>query len=115
MKCDRGDIVLAWFPHSDLVTLKRRPALVIQADNLNTGISQTVLALITTNLTRLGHHSRVFVPRVWPTGIPSGLAADSVIVTDNTATVLEKAIASVIGKLPDMTSVDAALRHTLAL
>jgi hypothetical protein len=35
--------------------------------------------------------------------------------TDNLATVLEKAIDSVIGAIPDMADVDAALRHTLAL
>ncbi len=32
----RGDIVLVLFPHSDLVTFKRRPALVVQADDPNT-------------------------------------------------------------------------------
>jgi hypothetical protein len=35
--------------------------------------------------------------------------------TDNLVTVLEKAITQVIGHLPDMTAVDAALRHTLGL
>jgi len=115
MICKRGDLVLAWFPHSDRVTLKRRPALVVQADNLNTGVAQVVLVLITTNLARLGHPSRVFVPRLWPTGVGSGLVADSVIMTDNIATVIEKAVDRVIGALPDMSAVDAALRHTLAL
>ena len=40
---------------------------------------------------------------------------DSVIMTDNLATVLLKAIHSVIGTIPDMTDVNAALRHTLGL
>jgi len=35
--------------------------------------------------------------------------------TDNLATVLEKTIHSVIGTIPDMKDVDAALRHTLGL
>ena len=30
----RGDVILVWFPNSDLKTFKRRPALVIQADEL---------------------------------------------------------------------------------
>jgi mRNA-degrading endonuclease toxin of MazEF toxin-antitoxin module len=38
MTYKRGDIVLVYFPHSDLYTIKLRPVLVIQADNLNTGI-----------------------------------------------------------------------------
>jgi len=33
----RGDVVLVLFPHSDLRTAKLRPALVVQADNLQTG------------------------------------------------------------------------------
>lgn len=111
----RGDIVLAWFPHSDGKTYKRRPALVVQADNLATGLPQLVLALITTNLTRLGHPSRVPVPRVFPNGTSSGLVADSAVMTDNLATVLEKAIHAVIGALPDMTAIGAALRHTFGV
>jgi len=34
----RGDVVLVWFPNSDLKTLKRRPALIVQADDLKTGL-----------------------------------------------------------------------------
>ncbi len=115
MPYKRGNVVLVWFPHSDLQTFQRRPALVVQADNLGTGIPQVVLAMITSNSSRLGHPSRVFVPLSSPAGVVSGLAMDSVIMTDNLATVLEKAIDSVIGTLPDMTDVDAALRHTLGL
>lgn len=46
----RGDVVLVWFPNSDLKTFKRRPALVVQADELNTGIQQVVLTMITSKL-----------------------------------------------------------------
>lgn len=41
MPYKRGDVVLVLFPDSNLRTAKRRPALVIQADNLNTGLRQT--------------------------------------------------------------------------
>jgi len=115
MSYKRGEVVLVWFPHSDMQTFSRRPALVVQVDNLGTGIPQVVIAMITTNLKRLGHPSRVFVPLSSPAGAAAGLVADSVVMTDNLMTVLEKAIDSVIGALPDMTTVDAALRHTLGL
>jgi hypothetical protein len=36
-------------------------------------------------------------------------------VTDNIATVFESEIDSILGQLPDLTAVDAALKHTLAL
>jgi len=48
----RGDVVLVLFPNSDLVTFKRRPALVVQASNLDTGLPQVVIAMITSNITR---------------------------------------------------------------
>jgi mRNA interferase MazF len=115
MTIKRGNVMLVWFPHSDMQTFSRCPALVVQADNLRTGIPQVVLAMITSNLSRLGYSSRVSVLLSSPAGVASGLATDSVIMTDNLATVLEKAIDSVIGILPDMKNVDAALRHTLGL
>ena len=52
MKTDRGDFVLVLFPNSNLLTAKRRPAVVIQADQLQTGLPQTIVAIITSNLSR---------------------------------------------------------------
>jgi mRNA interferase MazF len=57
----RGDVVLVLFPHSDLRTAKKGPALVVQADNLQTGLDQSIVAMITSNLARRGHPSRYFV------------------------------------------------------
>jgi mRNA interferase MazF len=34
----QGDVVLVLFPNSDLITAKIRPAVVVQADNLQTGL-----------------------------------------------------------------------------
>jgi len=39
----------------------------------------------------------------------------SVIVTDNLATVLDKAVDRALGTLSNMSAVDEALRHTLGL
>ena len=33
----RGDVILVLFPNSNLQTAKARPALIIQADDLNSG------------------------------------------------------------------------------
>ncbi|MFH7028256.1 MAG: type II toxin-antitoxin system PemK/MazF family toxin [Heteroscytonema crispum UTEX LB 1556] len=61
MPYKRGEVVLLLFPDSNLRTAKRRPALVIQADNLATGLLQTIVAMIASNLARPGHPSRVLV------------------------------------------------------
>ena len=49
MPYKRGDVVLILFLDSNLRTAKRRPALVIQADDLNTGLRQSIVAMITSN------------------------------------------------------------------
>ena len=106
----RGDIVLVWFPNSDLKTFKRRPALVVQADELNTGIPQVVLTMITSNLGRHTHPSRVFIPLQSSQPRSTGLRTDSVVMTDNLATVLNQAIADKVGELADLSGVNQALR-----
>ena len=110
----RGDVILVLFPDSNLRTAKPRPALVIQADNLQTGLPQVIAAMITSKMFRANHPSRVTVLLSTPEGHQSGLLTDSVIMTDNLATVSESAINRVIGLLP-MTKVEVALRHTLNL
>lgn len=64
----RGDVVLVLFPHSDLRTAKPRPARVVQADNLQTSLSQVVIAMITSKLFRANHPSRVLVSLSMPEG-----------------------------------------------
>jgi mRNA interferase MazF len=110
----RGQVVLVVYPNSDLQTAKLRPALVVQADNLNTGLAQLLVAMITSNQARRNHPSRVAVTQGSPDAIQAGLLTDSVIMTDNLATVMDKAISRVIGSL-SMSNVDVALRHTLGI
>jgi len=110
----RGNVVLVLFPHSDLRTAKLRPALVVQADDLQTGLSQVIVAMITSKLSRANHPSRVLVTLPTAEGERSGLLTDSVVMTDNLATVIDVAIDRVIGEIP-MKEVDKALRYTLNL
>lgn len=115
MPYNRGSVVLVLFPDSNLKTAKRRPALVVQSHNIGTGLSQTIIAMITSNVSRAGHPSRVFVNIGTPEGKQTGLITDSVIMTDNLATVLDTEIDKVIGFWSEMSLVDAALRHTLEI
>jgi mRNA interferase MazF len=111
---NRGDVVLVNFPNPDLRTAKSRPAVIVQADNLQTGLSQVILAMITSRTARQGHPSRVLITLDSDAGRQSGLLSDSVVMTDNLATVQEWALDRVIGQLP-MTHINFALRHTLSL
>jgi mRNA interferase MazF len=110
----RGDVVLVLFPNTDLISAKTRPALIVQADELETGLSQFIVAMISSQMFRSGHPSRVTVLLNSPEGKQSGLLADSVVMTDNLATVMLPAVYRVIGLLP-LVNIDIALKHTLGL
>ena len=112
--CKRGDVVLVLFPNSNLRTAKTRPALIVQADNLQTGLPQIIVAMISSQMQRAGHASRVSVTQTSPEGQQSGLLSDSVVLTDNLATIADSAVHRVIGSLP-MGDVEIALRHTFGL
>ena len=110
----RGNVVLVLFPNSTLRTAKTRPALVVQADDIVTGLPLVIIAMITSRLFRADHRSRVLVSISTPDGQRSGLLTDSVVMTDNLTTVAETEIDRIIGNL-SMTRVDLALRHTLGI
>ena len=71
------------FPNSDLRTAKTRPALIVQAENLQTGLPQVIVAMITSKVFRANHPSRVLVRLNSEEGKQSGLLTDSVVMTDN--------------------------------
>ncbi|NLJ51328.1 MAG: type II toxin-antitoxin system PemK/MazF family toxin [Alcaligenaceae bacterium] len=114
MKCKRGDVILIRFPNSDLKTYKKRPALVVQADDLETGLEQKIIALITSNLKRTGS-TRLFFRKQSQEAMTMGLPLHSIVVTDNLATILDREIDKVIGYCPSMSKVDIALKQTLGL
>jgi mRNA interferase MazF len=95
----RGDVVLVLFPHADLRTAITRPALIVQANDLNTGLAQSMVAIITSRTFRANHPSRVTIVLNSPDGVQSGLLADSIVVTDNLANVRNLAIDRIIGKI----------------
>lgn len=114
MTLNRGSIILVLFPNSDLVTAKRRPALIIQENNLKTDLNQIIIAMITSQISRANHPSRVKILLDSTMGKNSGLLRDSVVMTDNLATISIKAVDKIIGYIP-MENVDVALRYTLSL
>ena len=114
-KYKKGMLVLTLFPNSDLVTAKRRPALIVQADELNTGLEQIIIAMITSNLSREGHPSRIRINKESGEGKAAGILTDSVIMTDNLATIRFIEVDKTIGMLPSLEKVDKALKTTFGI
>lgn len=111
----KGTVALVIFPNSDLITAKRRPAVIVQADDLKTGLEQVIVAMITSNLSREGHTCRVRINKNSEEGRAAGILTDSIIMTDNLATVKFPEIERAIGVLPDMSKIDNALKVTLGI
>ena len=111
----QGDIVLVWFPDSNLLTVKKRPAIVLQADDLQTGLNQLIIGMITSNLMRKGHKSRIFVDIHTEIGQQTGLLSDSVIMADNIATVRLSEIYKRIGIFVELDILRESLKHTFGI
>ena len=99
MPYSRGDVVLVLYPHADMRAAKRRPALVVQSERVVTGLPQRIVAMITSNLERTGP-TRVQVDKDSPEGRAMGLLTDSVIMTDNLATILDAKLTGASGPVP---------------
>jgi len=72
----KGDIILVPFPNSDLVTWKRRPALVLYEDAIE---NETTIAYISTKVPIIPRACDVLVMRGTPTFDETGLKHSSVI------------------------------------
>jgi mRNA interferase MazF len=109
------DIILVWFPDSNLKTVKKRPAIVLQSDDLNTNLDQLIIGMITSNLERKNHKSRIYIDIDSKIGLETGLLSNSVIMTDNITTVKIKEIYKKIGSYKEHEKVRIALRNTFGL
>jgi mRNA interferase MazF len=103
MTIRRGDIVMAWYPFASGAGGKRRPCLVIQNDEDNKKLANTVIVQITGNLSRAGDKSHLLVELATAEGKQSGLLHDSMNSCNNLATIEQNLIVKVIGSLPTAT------------
>jgi mRNA interferase MazF len=110
----RGDVVLVYYPHADLTTYKKRPALIVQADNIQTGLPQKLVAMITSNLARTGA-MRIKVTKDSDMGKSMGIRTDSVVVADNLAVVENKLTHKKIGHCSELERINVALRQALGV
>jgi mRNA-degrading endonuclease toxin of MazEF toxin-antitoxin module len=107
----RGDVVLVRFVFADERGAKRRPGLIVSTERYHQGRRETILAAITSNVSRLlvGDYKI----KAWR---ESGLLSPS-IVTGIVRTIKHDMIASKMGELPasELHSVEDKLREILAL
>ena len=113
----RGDVVLAWYPFASGKGSKRRPCVVVQNDEDNGKIANTIVVQITSVLLRRGDKSHVLVEAASAEGKASGLLHDSLISCNNVATLEKSLIDKPIGHLLPSTldAINASLKAALGL
>ena len=113
----RGDVVLAWFPFASGGGGKRRPCVVIQNDEDNRKLANTIIAQITTNLSRRGDKSHLFIDVALPDGQKTGLLHDSLVSCNNIATIEQNLVNQIIGSLSSalMRKLNTCLKASLAI
>lgn len=114
---NRGDVALLDFPYSDGSGSKVRPVLIVQNDRDNQRLSNTIVVLITKNISRTHEPTQALVDVSTADGQQSGLNQTSAVTCTNLFTVSQSKIRRTTGSLPPslMTQVDDGLRASLSL
>jgi mRNA interferase MazF len=117
MNLNCGDVVMTRFPHASGTRGKKRPALVVQADDYNAKVGHVLVAEITKNLTPAKDPAFVLVDIATPDGKATGLDQNSLVSGLFVATVFADRIDRVIGKMSAglMQKVNACLKAALEL
>ena len=112
-----GDVVILDHPYSDASGSKVRPALVVQNDRDNHRLTNTIVAMITRNIGRVGEPSQLLIDVTTAEGRQSGLNQTSAVVCTNLFTVSQSKVRRIIGSLPAslITKVDGCLKAALEL
>jgi mRNA interferase MazF len=106
MTCKRGDVVLVQFPFSDGALGKMRPALVVQCERNNKRLANTIIAMISTNISLAGvEPTQYLIDLNTPEGQQAGLVNTSVVKCENLFTIEQSLVRRVLGGLPAWMSV----------
>lgn len=98
---NRGDVLLARFPHPSGGRGKKRPIVVVQADGYNLTLRTLVVAEITSNLAMANDPACLFIDAVTAEVKATGVLQDSVVSCLLMATIKADLIVQVIGALSD--------------
>ncbi len=112
----RGQIVVVDFAVAGMAK-KVRPVLVIQADSYNHKMANTVVAMITTNLTRAHEPTHLLIDAATAEGRQAGLLHTSVVNCNTLTTVRQDEVLRVLGSLSPqrMGQIEQCLKAALAI
>src|SRR2546427_1046777 len=117
MPVSRGDVILAYVPNVGSPGGKMRPALVVQSDHNNARLNETIVAAITSNLSRVHEATQLLIEVATPDGAASGLLYNSAVRCERLHSIPQADVRRVIGNLSDalMRQIDDCLKAALGL
>src|SRR5438128_11932071 len=115
MNVKRGDLILAFVPNVGGPGGKLRPALVVQSDHNNARLNETIIAAITSNVSRVHEPTQLLIDISTPDGAASGLLHNSAVRCERLHSIPQTDVRRVIGHLSDvlMQAIDDCLRASL--
>src|SRR5580700_11804741 len=99
MNLQRGDVLKARFPHASGGRGKKRPVVVVQADDYNQRLRHAVVAQVTTNLDEKDDPACLFVEASTLEAKAAGLDRDCLICCTLLSLMSEDRLTEKIGKL----------------
>ena len=95
----RGDVVIVDVAYVGAPGSKRRPALVVQNDVLNSAIRETIIAAITSNLSSIHQPDQLLIDVSTADGAGTGLSINSCVRCNRLHTIPQSDVQKVIGSL----------------
>lgn len=117
MMIERGNVYNARFPHASGRAGKKRPVVVVQANEYNKRLHHAVVVQLTTNMRDKNDPACLFLEAATPEGQAAGIVKDSVLSGYLLALMSEDRLQDQIGRLSDemMEKVDDCLKTALDL
>lgn len=114
---NRGEVLIVDFPYTDGSASKIRPALVVQNDSDNTCLKDTIVAMITGNISRVDEVTQHLVDPQTVEGATSGLHGPSAVLCRHLYTIRQFLVLSTIDHhpAPVMDEIDKCLKAALDL
>ena len=97
IKCRRGDIILVFYPFSNMSQQKRRPALVVSRNEDNDRLENLILVPLTSYKGYLLESTHILLHKNSKDGKIAGIQTDSVIKCEGIVSLSKKFVYKAIG------------------
>jgi mRNA-degrading endonuclease toxin of MazEF toxin-antitoxin module len=117
MPVSRGDVILAYVLNVGSPGGKVRPGLVVQSDHNNVRLNETIIAAITSNISRVHEATQLLIDVSTPDGAASGLLHNSAVRCERLHSIPQADLRRVIGHLSDalMQQIDGCLKAAVGI